>query len=78
MLRLLAFVMVVVVLVSLATPARAEADVLATVGIAMLVAAGVVVIAVVIIAAASDYRRGGGAHLEGAPGIVLVRVTEAP
>jgi hypothetical protein len=52
--RVLALVVAIVLVITFATPARAEADVLAALAIGTLVVAGVILLAYLIIANASD------------------------
>jgi len=61
--RLLACVLVVVLAITLAAPAPAEADVLTAIAIGTLIVAGVVLIAYLIIANVSDSRQAGGPRL---------------
>lgn len=53
-LRLVAIMVLVVVVVTVAKPARAEADILATLGIVSLVVIGVMIVAYLIIASTSE------------------------
>jgi hypothetical protein len=55
--RLLACVLVIVLAISLAAPARAEADVLTIIAIASLAVAGIILIAYLIIANVDESRR---------------------
>jgi len=60
--RLLAVVLVVMLTVTLAAPARAEADVLTLLAITSLVIAGVVIIAYLVIANVEGSRRADTGH----------------
>lgn len=68
--RLLAVVMVVVLLATVTTPARADADVLVAAGLASLAVVGAILIAYLIVAAGSD--RGDDVRLEEPERVVLV------
>ena len=74
--RLLAVVMVVVILATVATPARAEADALAIAGIVSLAVAGVILVVYLIAAAGSD--RGGDARFEPPEPMLLAVSAQAP
>lgn len=73
--RLLAVVMVIVVLLAVTTPARAEADVLLIAGIASLAVVGAILLAYLIVAAGSDL--GSDASLEEPARVRLVHVAQA-
>jgi hypothetical protein len=74
-LRLLAVIMVVIVLATVTSPARAEAaDPVVIVGIATLAVAGLILVAYLIIAAASDK---GDARLEEPERVVLVQAPQS-
>jgi hypothetical protein len=68
--------MIVVVLVTVAAPARAEADVLLILGIVSFAIAGVILISYLIIAAGSD-RGGEDAHLDEPPSALVARLGQA-
>lgn len=70
--RLLACVLAIVLVVTFAAPARAEADVLAAIAIGTLVVAGLVLIAYLIIANMSDSQQGQGER------IIWVACTDCP
>lgn len=74
--RLLALVMVLVLLATLATPGRAEADALAIAGVVTLVIAGVILVVYLIAAAGSD--RGSDARLPHRAPVLLVAIAQAP
>jgi hypothetical protein len=74
--RLLAVVMVIVILGTVTTAARAEADALAIAGVVSLAIAGVILIVYLIAASGSD--RGSDAGLEQPEPALLASVAEAP
>jgi hypothetical protein len=55
--RLIALILVVVLSIVVTTPAKAEADVLAAIGVASLVVAGVILVAYLVIATVSESRQ---------------------
>jgi hypothetical protein len=74
--RLLAVVMVFVILATVATPARADADALAIAGVVSLAIAGVILIVYLIAASGSD--RGSDTSLEPLEPVLLASVAETP
>jgi hypothetical protein len=73
--RLLAVIMVVVLLVTVTTPARAEADPLMAAGLASLAVMGLILVAYLVVAAGSDM--GDEARLEEPERDVLIHVAQA-
>jgi hypothetical protein len=57
--RLLALVLVLVVLFTVTTPARAEADVMAAIALGTLVIAGVILVVYLIVANVAEHRAAG-------------------
>jgi hypothetical protein len=74
-LRLFAVIMVVVVLATVTTPARADADPLLAAGIASLAVMGAILVAYLIVASGSD--SGDETRLEGPERVVLIHVAQA-
>lgn len=68
--------MVMVILATVATPARAEADALAIAGVVSLAVVGVILAVYLIAAAGSD--RGSDARLEQPEPVLLASIAQAP
>jgi hypothetical protein len=74
--RLLATVIVMVILATAATPARAEGDALAIAGVVSLAVVGVILVVYLIAAAGSD--SGSDASVEQPEPVLLASIAEAP
>ena len=74
--QFLAIVMVMVILATVATPARAEADALVIAGLVSLAVVGVILVAYLVVAAGSD--RGTDARLEEPERVLLVSLAQTP
>jgi hypothetical protein len=69
-------VMVMVILATLGTPARAEADALAIAGVVSLAVVGVILVVYLIAAAGSD--RGSNARMEQTEPVLVASIAQAP
>lgn len=76
--RLIATVLVVVIAVTLATPVRAEADVLMALGIGALVVAGVIIIAFLVVANVRESQRADEGRILWVASPLSVATTQTP